>query len=113
AELPALAVALDAQVRAQRKGSGVRGQGSGGVDERLIPASEFFLGIFTTALEPEEMLVEVLVPPLPERTGTAFEEFARRHGDYALAGVAAVVTLAADGTVAEGQLGFVLIGVGP
>ena len=83
------------------------------MDERLIPASEFFLGIFTTALEPEEILVEVLVPPLPERTGTAFEEFARRHGDYALAGVAAVVTLAADGKVAESKLVFFSIGDGP
>lgn len=102
AELPALAVALDAQMRAQSN----RG-------ERLIPASEFFLGIFTTALEPEEMLVEVLIPPLPVRTGTAFEEVARRHGDYALAGAAAVVTLGQDGKVVESKLVFFSIGDGP
>src|SRR5437763_3491849 len=56
AELPALAVALDAQLRAQSKAG-----------ERLIPAVGFFLGIFTTALEAEEILVEVLVPSLPAR----------------------------------------------
>ncbi len=102
AELPALMLALDAQMLAQSS------QG-----QRLIPASEFFLGIFTTALEPEEILAEVVVPPLAERTGTAFEEMARRHGDYALAGAAAVVTLAADGTVAESKLVFFSIGDGP
>jgi carbon-monoxide dehydrogenase medium subunit len=102
AELPALAVALDAQMRAQNS------QG-----ERLIPASEFFLGIFTTALEPDELLVEVIIPPLPAHTGTAFEEMARRHGDYALAGAAAVVTLAADGTVAQCKLVLFSVGDGP
>src|SRR5690242_18876224 len=102
AEAPALAVALDMQVKAQSK-----------MGERLIPAAEFFLGIFTTALEPEEILVEVLVPPLPARTGTAFEEMARRHGDYALAGAAAVVSLAGDGTVAGSKLVFFSIGDGP
>src|SRR5215217_2202121 len=77
AELPALAVALNARLRVQNSGG-----------ERVIPASEFFLGLFTTLLEPDELLVEVEIPALPVRTGTAFEEFARRHGDYALAGVA-------------------------
>ena len=99
AELPALAVALDAQMRVQSAAG-----------ERWVPASDFFLGLFTTVLEPEEMLSEVVIPPLPARTGTAFEEFARRHGDYALAGVAAVVTLAEDGTVAESKLVFLSIG---
>src|SRR3954467_5588969 len=56
AEAPALVVALDAQLRAQST-----------TGERLIPAAEFFFGIFTTALEPEEILVEVLVPPLAPR----------------------------------------------
>ena len=120
AELPALAVALDARMRAE-KGSGVGDRGSGSVgaplaapsEERLIPASEFFLGIFTTALEPEEILVELLIPPLPARTGTAFEEMARRHGDYALAGAAAVVTLGDDGTVAGSKLVLFSVGDGP
>ncbi|HET6312708.1 MAG TPA: xanthine dehydrogenase family protein subunit M [Chloroflexia bacterium] len=99
AELPALAVVLDAQMRVQNA-----------TGDRWIGASDFFLGLFTTALEEDEMLVEVSVPPLPARTGTAFEEFARRHGDYALVGAAAVVTLGEDGTVTESRL--VLLSVG-
>ena len=99
AELPALAVALDAQMRVQNASG-----------DRWILASDFFLGLFTTALEEDEMLVEVSVPPLPSRTGTAFEEFARRHGDYALVGAAAVVTLDEDGTVAESRLVFLSVG---
>ncbi len=99
AELPALAVALDAQLRAQRADG-----------DRLIPAAEFFQALFTTALEPEEMLVEVVFPPLPACTGTAFEEVARRHGDYALAGAAAVVTLDESGAVAASRLVFLSIG---
>lgn len=99
AELPALAVALDARMRVQNTGG-----------DRWIPAGDFFLGLFTTALEPDEMLVEVEVPPLPDMTGTAFEEFARRHGDYALVGAAAVVTLGGDGTVASCKLVFLSVG---
>lgn len=99
AELPALAMALDALMRVQSS-----------TGERVIPASEFFLGFFTTLLEPDELLVEVEIPLLPARMGTAFEEFARRHGDYALAGVASVVTLAEDGKVAQARL--VLFSVG-
>ncbi len=105
AELPALAVALDARLRAQR-------QGSSGADleDRWIAADDFFLGLFTTTLEPDELLVEVEIPALPGHTGTAFEEFARRHGDYALVGTCAVVTLADDGTVERARL--VLFSVG-
>ena len=102
AELPAVVVALGAELRAQ-----------GPAGERAIPAADFFQGIFTTALEPDELLVEIGIPPLPPRTGTAFEEVARRHGDYAMAGAAAVVTLAAGGTVAACRLVFFSIGDGP
>jgi carbon-monoxide dehydrogenase medium subunit len=99
AELPALAVALNARFRLQSH------QG-----DRWIAAADFFLGVLTTVLEPDEMLVEAAIPALPPRTGTAFAEVARRHGDYAMAGAAAVVTLAADGTIAESAL--VLLAVG-
>jgi carbon-monoxide dehydrogenase medium subunit len=102
AELPAIMVALGASIHAQ--------SASG---NRTIPSSEFFLGLFTTALEPDEILTEITVPPLPARTGAAFEEFARRHGDYALAGATAVVTLAEDGTISEGKLVFFSLGDGP
>jgi carbon-monoxide dehydrogenase medium subunit len=99
AELPALAVALNAQFGLQRQ------QG-----ERWLPAADFFLGVLTTALDPEEMLVDIRIPPLSPRTGTAFAEVARRHGDFAMAGAAAVVTLADDGSIAESTL--VLLAVG-
>jgi carbon-monoxide dehydrogenase medium subunit len=108
AELPALAVALDARLRVQRQGSD-----GGGVEDRWIAAQDFFLGLFTTALEPDELLVEVEIPALPERTGTAFEEFARRHGDYALVGTCAMVTLAEDGTVGRARLVLFSVGDAP
>jgi len=82
AELPAVMLTLEARFRARS----VKG-------ERWIPAGEFFRGILETALGPDELLVEVAVPESPARTGHAFEELARRHGDYALVGVAARVTL--------------------
>jgi CO/xanthine dehydrogenase FAD-binding subunit len=105
-------VALGAQMRVARQESGDRNQESG-VVARLILAEEFFLGLFTTAIEPEEMLVEVLIPPLPARTGTAFEEVSRRGGDYAMVGACATVTLAEDGTVADSRLVYFAIGDGP
>lgn len=102
AELPALMVALGAQMEA-RSSTGTR----------TIAASDFFLGVFTTALEPEEVLASVTVPAMAPRTGTAFEEVARRRGDYALAGAAAVVTLDGAGAVDDSRLVFFSIGDGP
>lgn len=98
AELPACVVALDATVRAARRG---------GVRE--IPAARFFRGIYTTALDPGEILTEVVVPAIRPGWRSAFDEFARRQGDYALVGLAAHCRVA-DGTVAEARL--VLTGVG-
>lgn len=82
AELPAVVVALDATMKVQNQ-SGARS----------VPAEEFFISLFTTVLMPDDLLVEVAIPPLTPRTGYAFMEIARRHGDYALMGVAATVTL--------------------
>ncbi|HUG76915.1 MAG TPA: hypothetical protein VML57_05470 [Burkholderiales bacterium] len=62
---------------------------------RSIDARDFFVGALTTALRDDEMLVEVELPALAPRTGTAFLEVARRRGDYAMMGVAAVITLGA------------------
>ncbi len=102
AELPALALALGMRLKAEsRRGA------------RWIAAADFFLSLFETTLEPDELLTEIAIPPLPARTGTAFEEVARRHGDYALAGAAAVVTLAADGTIADSKLVFLSLGDAP
>lgn len=102
AELPALAVALNARLRLQSQSG-----------ERWLSAADFFLGVLTTALEPDEMLVEIAIPALPARTGTAFDEVARRHGDYAMAGAAAVVTLDDDGTIAESTLVLMAVGDAP
>jgi aerobic carbon-monoxide dehydrogenase medium subunit len=82
AELPAVAVCLDARFT-------VRGEGG----ERTLAAREFFRGYLTTALAPTELLAEVWFPSALPGSGAAWIEFARRHGDYALVGVAAVVTL--------------------
>ena len=67
--------------------------------ERVVPAAEFFEGYLSTALEPDELIVEVRFPAVPETTGTAVVELSRRHGDFALIGVAATVDVA-DGTIA-------------
>lgn len=79
AELPAVLVALDGKVVLQN------GRGT-----RTLGADAFFLTYLTTALQPDELLVEVRIPA-HDHLGTAFLEVARRHGDYALVGVAAVV----------------------
>jgi aerobic carbon-monoxide dehydrogenase medium subunit len=98
AELPAVAVCLDAQFSV----IGPRGR-------RSIPAANFFLGYLSTALEPDEILVEAWLPALAPCTGQAWLEFARRHGDFALAGVA--VSLCLRGERVE-TARIVLTGVG-
>jgi carbon-monoxide dehydrogenase medium subunit len=102
AELPAVMLALDAQFRAKSA-----------TGERSIPAGEFFKGMLETALAPGELLVEIAVPPLPASSGTAFLEMARRHGDYALVGVAVVVTLDPRGRCKEAKLSLLSVGDGP
>jgi carbon-monoxide dehydrogenase medium subunit len=102
AELPAVSVALNARFR-------LRSQAG----ERWVAADEFFIGFFTTALEPDELLVEVALPPMPPRSGWSFLEVARRHGDYALVGVAAVATLDDKGQCHQARLVFLSVGDGP
>ncbi|HEX7180491.1 MAG TPA: xanthine dehydrogenase family protein subunit M [Thermoanaerobaculia bacterium] len=99
AELPALAVALRARLRLRKAGG-----------DRWVEAGDFFAGLFTTALEPDEVLVEAAIPPLAPRTGWAFLEVARRHGDYAQVGVAALVTLGEDGRCREARLVYLSVG---
>jgi carbon-monoxide dehydrogenase medium subunit len=102
AELPAVAVALDARFRVQ---------GPGG--ERWIAAGDFFTGLFATELRSDELLVEIAVPESPGRTGWAFLEVARRHGDYALVGVAARIALDDAGNCREARCVFLSVGDGP
>jgi CO/xanthine dehydrogenase FAD-binding subunit len=95
AELPAVVAALDGELV-------IRGQGGA----RTVPASEFFLSYYTTALDPAELLIEVRVPPVPPRTGWAFQEVSRRHGDFALVGVAALLTVDEGGVIRRARLAF-------
>jgi aerobic carbon-monoxide dehydrogenase medium subunit len=97
AELPGVAVCLDARFT-------VRGEAG----ERALSARDFFRGYLTTALAPTELLTEVWFPSAPAGSGAAWIEFARRHGDYALVGVAAVVTL--EGSTVR-QASLAVIGV--
>ena len=99
AELPAVALALDAQLVARSATA-----------ERTIPAGEFFAGYLTTALEPDELLVEVRLPGLAAGHGSAFVELARRHGDFALVGVGAAVALEPSGAIADVRLVFIGVG---
>lgn len=102
AELPALALALDARMFVRS----VAG-------ERWVAAREFFTGLFATSMLPEEALIEIALPSLPIRCGWAFDEVARQHGNYALCGAAAVVTLAENGAVARARLVFLSVGECP
>jgi carbon-monoxide dehydrogenase medium subunit len=80
AEYPTIFAALEGEVRVR----GPRG-------ERRLGASELFVTYLTTSLTPEEILTEVRLPAMPEGAGWAFEEFSRRHGDFAIVGIAAMV----------------------
>jgi carbon-monoxide dehydrogenase medium subunit len=87
-ELPAVALALDAELEVATTAA-----------TRVVPAAEFFVGNWTTALEPDELLVAARFPVWPGRCGFAVEEVARRHGDFALTGAATGVALDRDGRV--------------
>jgi CO/xanthine dehydrogenase FAD-binding subunit len=102
AELPALAVALDAEFEAT---------GPGG--KRSIPAAEFFLTFLTTSLEGTEILTGVRFPALKPKSGWSFVEVARRHGDFALTGAIAVLTLDAAGRIGEARLALFAVGSTP
>jgi carbon-monoxide dehydrogenase medium subunit len=86
-------------------------QSAGG--ERRLHATDFFTGLFQTALQPGELIVAVEVPAQAARTGAAFEEFSRRHGDYALVGVAVTVTLDGSGSCAGARIALLSVGEGP
>ncbi len=94
AELPAVALALDAEfVVSSRAG------------DRVIPASEWFEGYLSTSRRPDELLIEVRFPAARRGTGVAFLEVARRHGDFAIVGLAVSLTLA-DGAISDARLAF-------
>jgi len=80
---------------------------------REVAAADFFVGPLESAIRPGELAVEAFFPALPARTGTAFVEVSRRHGDYAVCGVAAAVTLAEDGAVTGARTAYLTMGPVP
>jgi carbon-monoxide dehydrogenase medium subunit len=99
-ELPAVALALDAELV-------VRGPDGA----RTIPARDFFVSTWTTALDPDELLTAVRYPVREGRCGFAVEEFARRSGDFAIAGVACAVDFGSDARVSGAAIA--LFGMAP
>jgi CO/xanthine dehydrogenase FAD-binding subunit len=100
AELPAVALALNAKFEIARDGT-----------SRSVQAEEFFIDYLTTALSPDEILREIIFPVLQPSSGYAIEEIARRHGDFALAGTVTLVELDGAGNIAD--LRIALFGVAP
>ena len=117
AELPAVMLALEATITLQKQGSA-----------RSVPAAEFFTGLFSTAIEPGEIITEVSLPgtseagqdPISEagsldpanrqrRSGYAFDEISRRHGDFALAGAAAVVSVDTSGICTSARVALLSV----
>ncbi len=102
AELVAVSIALNGRFR-------LRSQAG----ERWVPADEFFAGLFTTVLEPDELLVEIALPAMPPRSGWSFLQVNRRHHDFCMAGVAVLVTLDDRGQCDQARLVFLSVGDGP
>lgn len=102
-ELPAIAVALDGEMVADSRARG----------QRVIAANDFFKGFLSTSLEPDELMTEFRLPAWPAGAGASFQEVARRHGDYALVGVAAVVQLNASGACADARVAVIGAAPGP
>jgi len=100
AELPTVAVCLDAKMRVE-----------GANGSRDVPASDFFVTYLTTAIEPAELLTAVWFPVSTPSTGVSFQELVRRKGDFAIVAAAAAIELAADGTCRKVNLA--LAGVAP
>jgi len=102
AELPVIMLALGARLKARSVEA-----------ERWVEARNFFSGMFMTDLAETEMLVEIELPTLPARTGWSFQEVAPRAGDYALMGVATLVTLDDAGKCKDAKLVYLNAGDGP
>jgi CO/xanthine dehydrogenase FAD-binding subunit len=102
AELAAVSVALGARFRLRNQAR-----------ERWVAAQDFFVGPFTTVLEPDELLVEIELPAMPPHSGWSFKEVTRRHNDFAIVGVGTTVTLDDAGRCQQARLVFLSVGGGP
>ena len=98
AQLPAAALLLDANLKILSKSG-----------ERWVKASDFFIGPFMTVLEPEEMLAEVVLPPMAPKTGASYQQVSRQKGGYAQAAVISSVTLDGD-KVKEARVALFSVG---
>ena len=101
-EMPAVLALLAGTVRVASQGG-----------ERVIPASEFFLGPLESAVRTAELATEICFPVLPRAAGTGFAEVSRRQGDYAVCGVAATVQLGDDGRIAAARAAYLSVGPSP
>jgi aerobic carbon-monoxide dehydrogenase medium subunit len=99
---PAIMIALGAELVAR-----------GPQGERTIPANQFYKALYTTALAPGEILVELRLPLPPAKSGSAYRKLKRKTGDYAVAGVAARVELGAKGTVERAGIALTNVGATP
>src|SRR5215813_6354990 len=102
AEMPGIAVTCDAEIAVVGK-SGAH----------AIAAADFFEGALTTALEPDEIIVEVRLPLWPKDRRWGFQEFARRRGDFAMAGAAVFYDLDASGKATNAHVGVIGVGDRP
>jgi carbon-monoxide dehydrogenase medium subunit len=100
-DLPSVLLALEGSVTAR-----------GPNGERSIPAAELFQGYLTTALAPDEMITEVRLPAL-DRYGFGYQKFTRRAEDWAMVGVCALVSRAADGSCDDVRIGLTQMGATP
>lgn len=100
AEYPAVAVTLDADLEILSSGG-----------TRTVAATEFFTGLWTTAVGDDELLTSITFPVWEGRCGFAVEELARRHGDFAIAGACVAISLGGSGEVERCAIG--LFGLGP
>ena len=96
AEMPGIAVACDAMIHIM-----------GAAGARIVPAVQFFTGPLSTVLEPDELLIEARLPAWPAGRRWAFEEFARRRGDFAMAGVAVFYDRDAAGRAGNAHIGVI------
>ena len=101
-EMTAVLSLLDGSVRVARAGG-----------ERVVPAAAFFLGPLESAVRAGELAVEASFPVLAPAAGTAFVEVARRHGDYAVCGVAALVQLGDDATICSARTAYLSVAPTP
>ena len=99
---PAIMIALGAELVAR----GPKG-------ERTIPANQFYKALYTTALAPDEILVELRIPVPPARSGSAYRKLKRKTGDFAVAGVAVQVALNAKGAVERAGIALTNVGATP